>query len=59
LFVAGKLDRACVPGAIRPPIEQDLLPSLTIKELDAGHWSILAKPKETVELFMRWFENNY
>jgi soluble epoxide hydrolase/lipid-phosphate phosphatase len=58
LFVGGKLDKACVPAAIRQPVEQGLLPSLTIEELDAGHWSLLAKPKETGELFLRWLENS-
>jgi soluble epoxide hydrolase/lipid-phosphate phosphatase len=54
LFVAGKRDRACVPAAIRQPIEQGVLPSLTIEELDAGHYSLLAKPKEMGDLFLRW-----
>jgi pimeloyl-ACP methyl ester carboxylesterase len=59
LFVAGKLDRACVPMAIQQPIKQGLLPKLTIEELDAGHWSMLAKPKETGELFLRWLKDHY
>jgi soluble epoxide hydrolase/lipid-phosphate phosphatase len=59
LFVAGMLDRACVPTAIRPSIEQGLLPSLTVEELDAGHWSMLAKPHEMGEVFLRWLGNNF
>jgi soluble epoxide hydrolase/lipid-phosphate phosphatase len=59
LFVGGKLDKFCVPQAIRQPIEEGLLPRLTIEELDAGHWSLLARPKETGELFLRWLENSF
>jgi len=59
LFVAGMLDAVCRPQEIEQSKQAGLTPKLTVEELDVGHWSMLAKPKEVGEAIVKWLENNY
>jgi soluble epoxide hydrolase/lipid-phosphate phosphatase len=59
LFVAGMQDIVCRAEGINQAIGMGLTPNLTIEEVDAGHWCMLAKPKEVGEIFVKWLRNNY
>jgi hypothetical protein len=30
-----------------------------VEKVDAGHWSMLAKPKEVGEIFVKWLGDNF
>lgn len=59
LFVAGLGDVVCLPGAIQGPQQAGLLPKLTTKEIDSGHWCMLSHPKETGEAVVSWLDATY
>lgn len=59
LFVAGMLDIICLPQLIEQPKSLGLTPYLTVEEVDAGHWCMLAKPKEVGEAFLKWLGENF
>jgi soluble epoxide hydrolase/lipid-phosphate phosphatase len=59
LFVAGLLDIICRPEAIQQPKQLGMTPHLTVEEVDAGHWCMLAKPKEVGEIIVKWLGNSY
>ncbi len=59
LFVAGMLDIICLPQAIDQAKGLGLTPNLRVEQIDAGHWCMLAKPKEVGEAFMRWLGENF
>ncbi|KAE9372744.1 alpha/beta-hydrolase [Stipitochalara longipes BDJ] len=59
LFIAGMLDIICLPQAIEQAKSLDLTPYLTVEEVDAGHWCMLAKPKEVGEAFLTWLADNF
>jgi soluble epoxide hydrolase/lipid-phosphate phosphatase len=59
LFVAGKLDVVCRPQEIERAIALGLTPNLTMKEVDAGHWCMFAKPKEIGEIFVKWLRDTF
>ena len=59
LFIAALQDVVCLPQAIEEPKRLGLTPKLTMEEVDAGHWCMLAKPKEIGEIFTKWLEENY
>jgi pimeloyl-ACP methyl ester carboxylesterase len=59
LFIAGLGDVACLPSAIEQARMAGLLPKLTVVELDATHWSVLAKPAEVGQACIRWLEEKY
>ena len=59
LFVAGRLDIICLPQAIEQAKGLGLTPHLTVEKVDAGHWSMLAKPKEVGEIFVKWLGDNF
>lgn len=59
LFIGGAQDTVCLSKAIYGPQQAGLLPHLTIEEIDAGHWSMLAKPKEFGEILTKWLKENY
>ena len=54
LFVAASKDVLSSVQAIERPKAMGLLPKLTVTELDAPHWSMLEKPKEMGETFLKW-----
>jgi len=58
LFVAGTQDAVCLAKAIERSKQAGLTPKLTVEELDVGHWSMLAKPKEVGEIVVKWLEND-
>jgi len=59
LFVAGILDVVCRPQGIERAMALGLTPNLTMKEVDAGHWCMLAKPKEIRDIFAKWLGDTY
>jgi soluble epoxide hydrolase / lipid-phosphate phosphatase len=59
LFVAGNRDIICRPDMIEQAKGLGLTPNLTVEEIDAGHWSMLAKPKEVGDALVRWLGNNF
>lgn len=59
LFVAGLQDRVCLASGINQPKAAGLVPHLTVEEVDAPHWSMLAKPEEVGKHFLNWLEKTY
>ena len=59
LFIAAMQDPLGLPAAIHRPVQMGLLPDLTIEEVDAGHWCMLAKPKEVGEALTKWLRNKF
>lgn len=59
LFVAGTKDVVCRPDAIKVAAGLGLLPQLTVREVDAGHWCMLAKPDEVGNFVVEWLENTF
>lgn len=59
LFIAGTQDVVCRPQGIEQVEKLGLAPKLTVRELDAGHWCMLAKPKKVGQIFVEWLGNNY
>lgn len=59
LFFGGARDYVGRAEAIKPSQEAGLLPHLKIVTVDAGHWSMLAKPKEFGEALTGWLKENF
>lgn len=59
LFVAGTQDVVCLAQGIKQVENLGLVPHLTVREVDAGHWSMLAKPDEVGNFFVEWLGDNY
>ncbi|KAL6694250.1 Alpha/Beta hydrolase protein [Trichoderma pleuroticola] len=59
LFIAGTQDVVCRAQGIEAVESLGLAPHLTVKKLDAGHWSMLAKPDEVGMYFLEWLRDNY
>jgi soluble epoxide hydrolase/lipid-phosphate phosphatase len=59
LFFGGTRDMVCRPELLGPSQEAGLLPHLKTVTVDAGHWSILAKPKEFGEALTGWLKENF
>jgi pimeloyl-ACP methyl ester carboxylesterase len=59
LFVAGNRDVMNLPGEIMVPEKAGLLPKLTKKNVDSGHWSMLSHPKEVGEAVISWLVANF
>lgn len=57
LFIATTKDPLGLPAAIQPPAQLGLLPDLTMSEIDAGHWCMLAKPQEVGESLIKWLKS--
>ncbi|KAK4065871.1 uncharacterized protein Triagg1_8423 [Trichoderma aggressivum f. europaeum] len=58
LFFAGTQDVVCRAQGIEAVKSLGLAPHLTVKELDAGHWCMLAKPDEVGTYFLEWLRDN-
>lgn len=59
LFIGGKHDKVGLTSAIRQTESLGLLPKLTVVEMDAAHWVMLAKPKEVGETILNWLEKTF
>jgi soluble epoxide hydrolase / lipid-phosphate phosphatase len=59
LFIAATKDPLGLPAAIKQPVQLGLLPDLTIDEIDAGHWCMLAKPQEVGEALTKWLKGKF
>jgi soluble epoxide hydrolase / lipid-phosphate phosphatase len=59
LFIAAMQNVVCVLQAIEGSKKLGLTLKLTVKQVDAGHWCMLASPKEVGEIFIKWLEENY
>ena len=59
LFIAGMLDIICLPQAIEQPKSLGLTPYLTVEEVGAGHWCMLAKPKQVGDALLKWLAENF
>jgi soluble epoxide hydrolase / lipid-phosphate phosphatase len=51
LSIATLQDMICVPQAIKGPKKLGLVPKLTVEEVDASHWCMLASPKEVGDFY--------
>lgn len=58
LFIGAKRDVILPPSAIEHPKGMGLCPKLTVDVVDAGHWCMLAAPKEVGESFVGWLNAN-
>ena len=59
LFVASMLDVVCLPQGFKTAEDLGLTPNLTVEEVDAGHWCMLAQPKKVGEILLKWLRENY
>ena len=59
LFFGGTQDKVCRPELLGPSQEAGLLPHLKIVTVNAGHWSMLAKPKEFGKALTDWLKENF
>jgi pimeloyl-ACP methyl ester carboxylesterase len=59
LFLGAAKDVVCLTARIEEPKQAGLLPQLTVEEVDAGHWCMLAKPKEVGDIFLKWLGANF
>jgi soluble epoxide hydrolase/lipid-phosphate phosphatase len=59
LFFGGTRDMVCRPELIGQSQAAGLLPHLKIVTVDAGHWSLLAKPKEFGEALTTWLTESF
>ena len=59
LFIAATKDPLGLKAAIEQPIQLGLLPDLTIEEVEAPHWCMLAKPKEVGEGLTKWLKSKF
>jgi soluble epoxide hydrolase/lipid-phosphate phosphatase len=59
LFFGGTRDMVCRPELLGPSQEAGLLPHLKTVTVDAGHWSLLAKPKEFGEALTSWLKEEF
>jgi soluble epoxide hydrolase/lipid-phosphate phosphatase len=56
LFIGCTNDPVCPLELIRIPESQGLLPDLTVKEIESGHWATMEKPTEVEETFRQWLK---
>ena len=59
LFIAAQHDPLGLPAAVQQPVQMGLLPDLTIEDIDAAHWCMLAKPKEVGDALTGWLKKKY
>jgi soluble epoxide hydrolase / lipid-phosphate phosphatase len=58
LFWGGNQDLVCRPELIQGPRDAGLLPNLTVKSVDGGHWALLAQPERFGEDVLNWLKEN-
>jgi soluble epoxide hydrolase / lipid-phosphate phosphatase len=54
LFIGGRYDKVGLTSGIYQAQKAGWLPELTVAEMDAGHWVMLARPKEVGEEVLNW-----
>jgi len=59
LFIGGKHDKVGLTSGIYQSQKAGLLPNLSVTEVDAAHWVMLAKPKEVGDAVINWLKTNY
>jgi soluble epoxide hydrolase / lipid-phosphate phosphatase len=57
LSVTGHSDPICPAGNLKEV--QDYLTDVSVIEVESGHWSLLASPRETGECLVRWLVEKY
>ena len=59
LFFGGSRDMVCRPELMQPSIDAGLIPDCKMVVVDAGHWSMHAKPKECGEAVVGWLQDKF
>lgn len=59
LFWGGTRDKVCRPEMLQRSVEAGLLPNLTRKLVDEGHWALLARPEMFGEDLIEWLKDNF
>lgn len=59
LFWGGTRDKVCRPELLQESVEGGLLPKLTRKLVDEGHWALLARPETFGEDLIEWLKENF
>lgn len=59
LFIATLQDPLSPAAAVQAPIAQGLLPDVTLKEVDTGHWCMLERPVDVGQTIVDWLISNY
>ncbi|OLN85595.1 Bifunctional epoxide hydrolase 2-like protein 2 [Colletotrichum chlorophyti] len=59
LFWGGTRDMVCRPEILQVSIEAGVLPNLTQKLVDGGHWALLAKPDTFGTDLLSWLEETH
>ncbi|OHW91182.1 epoxide hydrolase [Colletotrichum incanum] len=59
LFWGGTRDKVCRPEMMQWSVEAGLLPHLTTKLVDEGHWALLARPETFGHDLVGWLEENF
>jgi pimeloyl-ACP methyl ester carboxylesterase len=57
LFIGCTKDPVCLIEMIRISESQGLLSSLTVKEIDYGHWCMREKPAGAEGIFRDWLKS--
>jgi len=56
LFIGATQDTVCLSDFIYGPQKEGLLPDLTIKSVESGHWQTLEVPEKTGPLMVAWLK---
>ncbi|KAK5716323.1 hypothetical protein LTR17_016437 [Elasticomyces elasticus] len=59
LFVAALQDPLAPTAAVQGPIAQGMLPDVSIKEVEAGHWCMFEKPQEVGNAVVSFLSEKY
>ncbi|KAH8691706.1 Alpha/Beta hydrolase protein [Phaeosphaeriaceae sp. PMI808] len=51
--------KVCRPEMLQRSVEAGLLPNLTCKLVDEGHWALLARPERFGEDLIEWLKENF
>lgn len=54
LYIGAAQDAVNLPAMMDKPAKQGLLPDLTKRQLESGHWLPMEKPKEVEEVLREW-----
>ncbi|KAF9882290.1 hypothetical protein CkaCkLH20_00326 [Colletotrichum karsti] len=59
LYWGGQDDQVCKPEALQPSINAGLLPEVTSKVREGGHWALLENPVEFGQDVLSWLEKHF
>ena len=59
LFVAALQDPLAPPAAVQASIGQGMLPDVTLREIDAGHWGMLERPEDFGKIVIEWLNERF